>query len=217
MSLQVEQIKQFNAYLSLILRWNARTNLTSIRDPEGILRRHLVESIACAQALPIGIASLLDFGSGAGFPGIPIAICRPEVGVTLAESQGKKAAFLLEAVRATGVSVLVHSGRAETLARLYDCITLRAVDNMDRAIRQAAHLVHAGGWLAPLTTHRELSTIKAAVSPEFSWSDPIPLPASDNRILILARLQSCPTPSGHASCSASTTRASVAQSRKFSK
>src|SRR5208283_5094407 len=82
--------EQFSSYVSLLLRWNERINLTAMRDEEGILSRHFVESIACARALPAGITSLLDFGSGAGFPGIPIALCRPEIAVTLAESQGKK-------------------------------------------------------------------------------------------------------------------------------
>ena len=94
---------RFEDYLSLILRWNARVNLTAIRDEEGILQRHFVESIACARALPADITTLLDFGSGAGFPGIPIALCRPEISVTLAESQGKRAAFLHEAVRVLGI------------------------------------------------------------------------------------------------------------------
>jgi 16S rRNA (guanine527-N7)-methyltransferase len=60
--------QRFQDYLSLLLRWNARVNLTAIRDEEGIVSRHFVESIACARALPAGIATLLDFGSGAGFP-----------------------------------------------------------------------------------------------------------------------------------------------------
>ena len=110
--------KRFEEYLFLLLRWNARVNLTAIRDEEGILRRHFVESIVCARALPAGITSLLDFGSGAGFPGIPIALCCPEIAVTLAESQGKKAAFLSEAVRVLGISAKVHSGRAEVLRNL---------------------------------------------------------------------------------------------------
>ncbi len=97
--LKPEVVSGFDEYLSLILRWNARMNLTAIRDSNGILTRHFVESIACAQLLPLGIHSLLDFGSGAGFPGIPIALCREEIQVTLSESQGKKAAFLQEAVR----------------------------------------------------------------------------------------------------------------------
>ena len=105
--------QRFGTLLSLFLRWSARINLTSIRDEDGILSRHFVESIACARALPAGISTLLDFGSGAGFPGIPIALCRPEIAVTLAESQGKKAAFLREAVRVLGVTAMVHSGRAE--------------------------------------------------------------------------------------------------------
>src|SRR5579863_5227634 len=73
---------QFESYLALLMRWNARVNLTAIRDENGILSRHFVESIFCARALPAAIATLLDFGSGAGFPGIPIALCRSEISVT---------------------------------------------------------------------------------------------------------------------------------------
>ena len=106
---------KFEAYLSLILRWNTRMNLTAVRTEEAILSVHLVESIACARALPAGISTLLDFGSGAGFPGIPIALCRPEIAVTLAESQGKKAAFLQEAVRVLGITVKVHAAAGRGL------------------------------------------------------------------------------------------------------
>src|SRR5208282_3780961 len=67
--LNTEHSSRFAEYLSLILRWNARVNLTAIRDEEGILSRHFIESIACARALPEGVATLLDYGSGAGFPG----------------------------------------------------------------------------------------------------------------------------------------------------
>jgi 16S rRNA (guanine527-N7)-methyltransferase len=185
--LQTSQYKQLNDYLSLILRWNARTNLTSVRDPEAILSRHFVESIACAQALPPGIATLLDFGSGAGFPGIPISVCRPDLAVTLAESQGKKAAFLQEAVRVTDVTAKVHSGRAETLNTQFDCVTLRAVDHMDRAVRAATNLVSPNGWLALLTTQADLPNLQVAAGPAFLWSEPVPLPGSESRILALAR------------------------------
>lgn len=196
--LQLSQYKQLNDYLSLIIRWNARTNLTSVRDPEAILSRHFLESIACAQALPTGIATLLDYGSGAGFPGIPISICRPDLAVTLAESQGKKAAFLQEAIRVTGVTAKVHSARAETLTTQFDCVTLRAVDQMESAIQSASHLVNLNGWLAPLTTISDLPALQSAVSSgsiesapgppsEFIWSAPIPLSGSDQRILALAR------------------------------
>ena len=184
---QATDLKRLNDYFSLILRWNVRTNLTAIRAPQAILERHFLESIACAYALPASIATLLDFGSGAGFPGIPITICRPEIAVTLAESQGKKAAFLHEALRVTGVSARVYSGRAETLPTQFDCVTLRAVDNMRQAVASAAHLVAAGGWLAPLTTRLDLPAIQTAAGAGFSWSSPISLPCSAQGILLLGR------------------------------
>ena len=183
---------RFADYLALILRWNARINLTSVRDPEGIVQRHFLESIACAHLLPREIATLLDFGSGAGFPGIPIALCRPEIDVTLAESQGKKAAFLQEAVRTLGLNVQMHAGRAESLATQFDCVTLRAVDRMDLAVQVAARLVRIGGWLAPLTTRAAFSKIQAAVGVGFNWSDPAPLSGSDDRVLLLATKASSP-------------------------
>ncbi len=180
------QTQRFEAYLALLTRWNARMNLTAIRDEDGILARHFVESIACARALPAGIATLLDFGSGAGFPGIPIALCRSEIAVTLAESQGKKAAFLQEAARVLQAAVKVHADRAETLPGQFDCVTLRAVDRMGAALKIAVALVCPGGWLAPMTTRAELLGLQAAAGPGFSWSSPVPLPGGDDRILALA-------------------------------
>ena len=178
---------RFADYCLLLIRWNSRVNLTAIRDEEGILSRHFVESIACAKALPAGIGTLLDFGSGAGFPGIPITLCLPEIEVTLAESQGKKAAFLQEAVRVVGISAKVHSGRAEKLGTQFDCVTLRAVERMQEAVMAAAKLVKRGGWLAPMTTGGELEKLKAAAGAEFSWSDPVALPGSEDRLLALAQ------------------------------
>lgn len=177
----------FKAYLGLILRWNQRINLTSIRDEEGILRRHLVESIACAQSLPVEIGNLLDFGSGAGLPGIPIALCRPEIMVTLAESQNKKAAFLREALRVLGVSANVHAGRAETLRSHFDCVVLRAVDHMEIVIKAGAKLAVPGGWLAVFTTTRDLRRLLDPVAESFARARVIPLPFSEDRILALSQ------------------------------
>ena len=176
---------RFELYLSLILRWNARINLTAIRYEEGILSRHLVESIACARALPAGIAALLDFGSGAGFPGIPIAICRPEIAVTLAESTDKKTAFLQEAIRVLDITAKVHSERAELLPARFDCVTLRAVDRMELAVKAATTLVRSGGWLVLMTTGEKLSRVKEAAGTEFVWAEPLPLPGGDDRLLAL--------------------------------
>ena len=173
----------FQSYLSLFVRWNTHINLTSVRTEEGILARHFVESIACARALPGGIATLLDLGSGGGFPGIPIALCRTEISVTLAESQGKKAAFLQEAVRVLGLNSRVHAGRAETLREHFDCVTLRAVDRMAEAVGVAATLVAPGGWLALMTTATELDALKAAAGAGFAWASTHPRSDGENRVL----------------------------------
>jgi 16S rRNA (guanine527-N7)-methyltransferase len=160
--------------------------LSSIRNEEGILSLHFIESIAVARALQRGIATLLDFGSGAGLPGIPIAICRPEIAVTLAESQGKKAAFLQEAIRVLGISAKVHTGRAEALRTEFDCVVLRAVDKMPKAVAAAVKLVAPGGWLALMTTGAELEKPKASTGPEFSRPQLLRLPDSSDRLLALA-------------------------------
>jgi 16S rRNA (guanine527-N7)-methyltransferase len=187
---------RFQEYCSLLLRWNARMNLTAIRDEEGILSRHFVESIACARALPTGIATLLDFGSGAGFPGLPIALCRPELTVTLAESQGKKAAFLREAVRTLRLSASVHSGRAELIRTRFDCITLRAVDHMPEAVRAATGLVSPGGCLALMTTGTELERLQESSAAELSWLEPVLLPGGESRLLAFAKPAAAPKPDG---------------------
>ena len=179
-----ETIGKFGEYLALILKWNARTNLTAIRDPKEIISRHFVESITCAQAVPAGIATLLDFGSGAGLPGIPIALCRPEIRVTLAESQSKKAAFLQEAARSLKLAAGVFAGRAENLNEQFDCVTLRAVDRMEKAIPAASKLVRAGGLLAVFTTHADLG-ILGDMGNSWQQSQLVPIVGSEQRLLVL--------------------------------
>lgn len=185
--LDAETAAKFQSYLSLFIRWNERLNLSAIRDEEGILSRHFIESITVAHALPGSIRTLLDFGSGAGLPGIPIALCRPEIAVTLAESQGKKAAFLQEALRVLGIGAKVHAQRAEVLRTVFDCVTLRAVDKMPEAVAAAMKLVAPDGWLALMTTGAELGSLKAAAGTEISWSEPKELPFGNNRILALGQ------------------------------
>jgi len=179
--------KGMEAYLELLIRWNARTNLTAVRDRSGILSRHFIECMACARILPPDIGTLLDFGSGAGLPGIPIALCRPEMVVTLAESQGKKAAFLREAVRTIGFVASVHSGRAELISARFDCVILRAVDKMPQAIKAATGLVAPHGWLALMTTDSDLDHLEAGIGVGLSPFDVYPLAGSEQRILALAR------------------------------
>jgi 16S rRNA (guanine527-N7)-methyltransferase len=174
--------EKFSAYYDLLQRWNSRLNLTAIRDPEDALRRHFVECILCAQHVPAGIATLLDYGSGAGFPGIPIALCRPEILVTLAESQGKKASFLREAVRSLEVEAELYAGRVEEMdpGRKFDAISLRAVDKMQEALRDAAARVGAGGCLILLTTSGSVELAEGFFGTE------VTVPGSERGVLILA-------------------------------
>jgi len=188
-SLSSPELEQFGAYYALFVRWNERTNLSSIRDEEGILRRHFLESISCARLLPAGIESLLDFGSGSGFPGIPIAICRPEIAVVLAESQNKKAAFLQEAVRVLRLKAKVHAGRAETLKEQFSCVTLRAVDRMETAVKAASVLVIPGGTMALMTTSEYATALAVCAGPGFVWDPELPLAGSEKGILALGRRQ----------------------------
>ena len=146
---------KLSLYLDLLLKWNARTNLTAIRDPEEIVQRHFGESLFAAQHLPPATRTLLDFGSGAGFPGLPIALLRPEILVTLAESQNKKSTFLREVVRTLALpNAEVWPNRVEVMpsTRLFDIVALRAVDDMAAALPAARLRIAPGGRLAILTT-----------------------------------------------------------------
>ena len=178
---------QFNRYLDLLLKWNARMNLTAVRTHPQIMRTHFVECIVSARALPAGVDSLLDLGSGAGFPGIPVSICRPEISVTLAESQSKKAAFLNEVVRSLGLTTRVFAGRAESIAAKFDCVTLRAVDRMSAAIAVGCRLLQPQGWLVVLTTKAAAQEVKDASGEMVSGWKTLDLPGSEQRILLMGQ------------------------------
>lgn len=175
-------LAQLSVYLDVLVRWNAKTNLTAIRSPEEMVRRHFGESLFAArhlgEALP---TTLLDLGSGAGFPGLPIALLHPGIDVTLAESQNKKATFLREVVRSLGVqNVEVWAGRAEAMPeqRRFHTVTLRAVDDMDAALAAAAS--RGERQLILLTTGQ------AQLSEVFSVVATLALPDSQTGILLRA-------------------------------
>ena len=173
---------RLSTYLDLLLKWNARTNLTAIRDPEEIVGRHFGESLFAGQHLGTPLPeTLLDLGSGAGFPGLPIALLHPEIPVTLAESQNKKATFLREVVRTLNLpNVEVWAARVESLPsdRQFHTVTLRAVDNMAAALTAAA----------PRTTHQLLLlTSRIPTLPtEFTPNPPIHIPNTQTSILLRA-------------------------------
>lgn len=177
--------EQLSTYLTLLLKWNTRTNLTAIRKPREIVLRHFADSLFCAQHVSPGTQTLLDFGSGAGFPGIPIALSRPDIQVTLAESQSRKAAFLRESVRALSLNTTIWAKRVEAIPanQLYDAITLRAVDQMESACRTALPRLSPHGQLLIFTTDRLLNTHLAAI-PSLDWQKPSHLPHSDHGLLL---------------------------------
>lgn len=182
-ALSAQQTQQLEAYLALLVRWNARMNLTAVRDPADIVKRHFADSLFAAEQVPAGVKTLLDFGSGAGLPGIPIAIRRPEITVTLAESQNKKSAFLREAVRTLELHAEVWGSRVEEMApqRVFDAVTLRAVDKMAVACRAAVQRLAPHGWIAVFATDktRPARDDLAGIRWEAEW----PIPGSEQGIL----------------------------------
>jgi len=125
-SLSPEQLDQLESHYQLLLRWNAKLNLTRIESIDEAARLHYCESLFLGQRLPAGPIRIVDVGSGAGFPGIPIAILRPECNVTLVESHKRKGVFLREAVRNLANAKVV-TDRAENLKEEFDWLISRAV------------------------------------------------------------------------------------------
>jgi 16S rRNA (guanine527-N7)-methyltransferase len=178
-----EIYSQLVIYLELILKWNARMNLTAIRTPEEIVRRHFGESLFVGAHLG-ACGTLLDFGSGAGFPGVPIQLLRPEVQVTLAESHGKKAAFLHEVVRSLGLPTEVWAGRVEAMpaARRFDAVVLRAVDDMDAAVCEAGLRARERVLIVGTARH----SVYPGLAENFRMDEPLSLPESNGGALWVA-------------------------------
>jgi 16S rRNA (guanine527-N7)-methyltransferase len=202
-SLSAGQLQQISTYLDLLLRWNERMNLTAVRDEEHIVTRHFGESLFAAAhlfppgALPdpqeqtsnpaphasSGAPHVIDVGSGAGFPGLPIKIWAPHIHLTLIESNQKKVAFLREVARAlTLTDIDLFAGRAEDFPSTGDVVTLRAVERFDSIVPVALRLLSRTGRLALLIGS---SQIPDAQSHPLQWQAPVPLPASNARCLLI--------------------------------
>lgn len=176
----------FAAYLALLLKWNEKINLTAIRAPEEIVQRHFGESLFAASCLPASATTILDFGSGGGFPGIPIQIARPDSRVTLAESQTRKAAFLQEAVRTLGLGAEVWPKRVEEMPteRTFSVVVMRAVDKMGQALPEAMKRVQSGGSLLLLSTSGDEAKIKESL-PQIEWAASKAIPLTEQGIVLL--------------------------------
>lgn len=158
------------AYRDELVRWNGAYNLTAVRDPAQMVTRHLLDSLALLPALNgLRVTRLLDVGSGAGLPGIPLALARPDWHVTLLDSNGKKARFLRHAVRTLHLAnAEVVEGRVEDHAPQapYDAIVSRAFAALGEFLDATAALLAPGGhWLAMKgrVADNELASIPSSV------------------------------------------------------
>jgi 16S rRNA (guanine527-N7)-methyltransferase len=173
--------------INLLLKWNARVNLTAVRDAKEIVQRHFGESFFAARHLlsPEDSLSVIDLGSGAGFPGLPLAIDAPKASVTLIESNSKKAAFLNEVIRNLNLpNASVFSQRAETYQAQADIVTMRAVEKFEEALPLASRLVAPKGRLALMVGAGQVDQARSSASP-FTWNDPIPVPGGHSRVLLV--------------------------------
>jgi 16S rRNA (guanine527-N7)-methyltransferase len=179
------------AYLALLDRWNRTYNLTAIRDPREMVTRHLLDSLAMHPF--VEHEALADLGTGPGLPGIPLAIAKPKLRVTLVESNGKKARFLREAVRTLGLTnARVVESRAEALDEpaAYDALSARALDVLAGIIEVGGHLLKPGGKLLAMKGLRPDEEI-AALPAGWTVSDvhtlAVPGLVGERHLVIVAR------------------------------
>jgi 16S rRNA (guanine527-N7)-methyltransferase len=210
------QLQDISTYIDILLRWNARINLTAIRNEEEIVTRHFGESLFAARYLfphsssapsafsavkdldvaegqgptPVAAIAVADIGSGAGFPGIPIKLWAPQIHLTLIESNHKKATFLREITRAlTLTNINIHNGRAEQLAA-QEAAGFNVVTL--RAVEHFASILPvASSLLAPaghlaLLLGQSQQDQAQSIVPNLTWHSPIPIPQSASRILLTA-------------------------------
>jgi 16S rRNA (guanine527-N7)-methyltransferase len=189
--LEGNQLEAVSAHLKMLVRWNAKTNLTAVREPEGMVRRHFGESFFAAARLVAEDSPriAIDLGSGAGFPGIPLAIYEPSVKLILVESQNKKATFLKEVVRALALeNVTVIAERGESLQgkTQANLVLLRAVERFADSAILAASLLQPEGRLALLIGSAQVQEARRLL-PGLQWQEPAAIPASNARVVLVGR------------------------------
>ena len=193
--LSAHRLDQVSAYLDRLMRWNARMNLTAVRDPEQIVTRHFGESFFAAKQLlgreEPAPKSATDIGSGAGFPGLPIKIFAPSLRMRLVEAQHRKATFLREVIRDLQLADCeVVAERAEALAQAEpgsaELVTLRAVERFQDVLPTAAQLTSNKGRLG-LLIGREQAPMATTTLPSFEWQAGVQVPLSLSRVILIAR------------------------------
>jgi len=187
-SLAGDTVERFFRFYTVLAEWNRRMNLVSSRDMARCIEYHFLDSLKIAAAVSFGsINTLLDFGSGAGFPGIPLALAFPHIRVTLLDSRLKRCRFLETAVSSIPIeNAVVIRSRIEALDSSYnesfDCVTTRATVDLAAFVRLAGRFVRRGGCLAAVkgdTVEEEMNALRATCDPDvFNILSTIP-PACD--------------------------------------
>jgi 16S rRNA (guanine527-N7)-methyltransferase len=189
LSLSSQQVEQITLYLDLLLRWNRKINLTAIRGADECVARHFGESLYLARFCQLS-GSLLDIGSGAGFPGLALKIPFPDMAATLLEPVAKKRAFLKEVARVCVMSsVSVRGERWEDFTTrnpeaLFDAVTARAVGELERLVPAAARCLRPGGSLCLWLGLDQIPTARQA-SKTIVWSEPILIPLARQRVILM--------------------------------
>jgi len=191
------QLDAIQAYIDILLRWNAKLNLTAIREPEDVISRHFGESLFAAKHLfPTADSreTAIDVGSGAGFPGLPMKLWSPSLDLTLIESNQRKATFMREVVRTLNLnSVSVLTDRAESVSVSADLVTFRAVEHFERILPIAFSLVRPQGRIAILVGSEQVAWAESSLS-SVDWKAPIPIPLSKSRALLVGNRRNSVTP-----------------------
>jgi len=182
-----KQVLQIQQYMSILLAWNDKVNLTAIRDPLEILYRHFCECMYAAATVPLERGRLADVGSGGGFPGLPLKIIRPELQVFLIESNLKKATFLAEVIRElelTNTQVIVgrYEELGEEIAPL-DFICSRALGEFVPFLEWARSEQLATKQVILWIGGRDLAEIQKIQT--WNWREPIQVPQSLRRLLLV--------------------------------
>ena len=186
-SLSGEPQQKLLAFRDLLLKWNKIYNLTALRDPEQAISHHLLDSLAI---LPhIGSGPLLDVGSGGGLPGIPLAIARPDLSVSMVDTVQKKATFLQQASIELGLkNVAVHHARVEEMQGQYAQVSSRAFAEIGLFVSLTRHLLAPGGrWLAMkgLRPDEELKALPDDIAVEAIVPLLVPGLAAERHLIIL--------------------------------
>jgi 16S rRNA (guanine527-N7)-methyltransferase len=189
LALSDKQVLQIQQYMSILLMWNEKINLTAIQDPLEILNRHFCESMYAASAVSLENGRLADVGSGGGFPGLPLKIIRPELQVFLVESNVKKATFLAEVTRElelrdTRVLVSRYEELGEEVAPL-DFVCSRALGEFVPFLEWARSEKVAAKQVILWIGARDLAEIQKVRS--WEWREPIAVPHSLRRLLLVGR------------------------------